>query len=74
MVNPQNSFQLFTGSADGTLRTWDFIDAVLLRTIDVGNPISYICAHEKIEDYVFATIQKPNKKKGKGMAVLLPPH
>jgi NET1-associated nuclear protein 1 (U3 small nucleolar RNA-associated protein 17) len=69
-INPQNSFQLFTGSADGTFRIWDFIDAVLLRTIDVGYPISHLCAHQDIEDHAFVACQKPNKKKGKGAIIL----
>ncbi|KIM33744.1 hypothetical protein M408DRAFT_18764 [Serendipita vermifera MAFF 305830] len=64
-INPQNTFQLFTGSADGMLRTWDFLDAVLLRTIDVGYPISHLCAHHEMESHIFVVCQKPNKKKSK---------
>ncbi|PVG01982.1 WD40 repeat-like protein [Serendipita vermifera] len=46
---------------------WDFIDATLLRTIDVGLPITHLCAHSDMEDYVFVACQKQNKKKGQGM-------
>ncbi|KAG8822073.1 hypothetical protein FRC19_006752 [Serendipita sp. 401] len=61
MINPSNSFQLITGSEDGILRLWDFIDAVLLRSIDVGHPISHLCGHKEMEDQVFVISRKPSK-------------
>ncbi|KAG8810619.1 hypothetical protein FRC17_002857 [Serendipita sp. 399] len=61
MINPSNSFQLLTGSGDGVLRVWDYIDAVLLRSIDVGHPISHLCAHREMEDRVFLISRKPSK-------------
>lgn len=69
-INPKNSFQLLTGSVDGTLRTWDFVNGLLLSTIDVGYPITYLCAHQDIEDYVFVACKKASKKQGKGMSLI----
>lgn len=62
VLNPENSFQLITASLDGTIKLWDFLDAVLLQTIDVGQPVSHMCAHEQFKGQVFvATLTKPTK-------------
>ncbi|KAJ7597489.1 WD40 repeat-like protein [Mycena floridula] len=61
ILNPHNTFQLITGSLDGTLRIWDFLDAALLKTIDVGQPILHICAHDVHKDAVFAAVTRTKK-------------
>lgn len=65
-INPNNPFQLYTGSSDGALRSWDFVNGVLLATIDVGYPINYISAHQDIEDHVFVACKKSSKKQSRG--------
>jgi NET1-associated nuclear protein 1 (U3 small nucleolar RNA-associated protein 17) len=69
ILNPENTYQLITGSLDGTIRIWDFLDGALLQTIDVGQPIHRICAHESLAGYVFACVGRISaegkKKKGK---------
>ncbi|KAF9454138.1 WD40 repeat-like protein [Macrolepiota fuliginosa MF-IS2] len=62
VINPHNPFQLITGSLDGCLMIWDFLDGTLLRTIDVTQPIHLICAHEQYKDYVFVAASRPSKK------------
>ncbi|KAG6817965.1 hypothetical protein H0H87_012433 [Tephrocybe sp. NHM501043] len=62
ILNPHNSFQLITGSLDGRLIVWDFVEAVLLQTIDVLQPIHHICAHKTWRDTVFVAASKPGKK------------
>jgi WD40 repeat protein len=52
-LNPHNAYQLITGSLNGYIMVWDFLDGVLLQTIDIGQPIFHICAHEKFKDFVF---------------------
>lgn len=69
MINPSNPFQLFSGSIDGILRVWDFVDAQLLATIDVGAPITHLCAHQDIADYVFVACHKTSKKDRKGKII-----
>jgi NET1-associated nuclear protein 1 (U3 small nucleolar RNA-associated protein 17) len=61
ILNPSNPFQLITGSLDGYIRIWDFLEAVLLHTISIDQPIFYLCAHERFADYVFVAVTKPTK-------------
>lgn len=63
ILNPHNAFQLITGSLNGCIMVWDFLDAALLKTIDIAQPIHYLCAHEKFKDYVFAAATRPSKEK-----------
>ncbi|KAG6841761.1 hypothetical protein C0991_007090 [Blastosporella zonata] len=62
ILNPHNNFQLITGSLDGRLVLWDFVEAVLLQTIDVLQPIHYICAHKTWRDTVFVAASRTSKK------------
>ncbi|KAI0375205.1 WD40 repeat-like protein [Pilatotrama ljubarskyi] len=63
ILNPHNPFQLITGSLDGYIRVWDFLDASLLQTICVSQPIFHLTAHEKFRDHVFVAAARPTKKK-----------
>lgn len=62
ILNPHNAFQLITGSLDGRLVVWDFLDAALLQIIDIAQPILYICAHNSLKDVVFVGASRPAKK------------
>lgn len=61
VLNPHNAFQLITGSLDGRLVVWDFLDAVLLQIIDISQPIHHICAHESFKDAIFVAASRPGK-------------
>ncbi|KIJ66298.1 hypothetical protein HYDPIDRAFT_174438 [Hydnomerulius pinastri MD-312] len=61
-LSAQNSFQLITASLDGTIKIWDFLEGVLLRTIGLDQPIHHVCTHEKIKDHVFVAAAKMKKK------------
>jgi NET1-associated nuclear protein 1 (U3 small nucleolar RNA-associated protein 17) len=63
ILNPNNAFQLITGSLDGYIQIWDFLDAVLLQTVSIEQPIFHLCAHQKFPNYVFAAVAKSTKKK-----------
>ncbi|KZT02424.1 WD40 repeat-like protein [Laetiporus sulphureus 93-53] len=66
IINPHNPFQLLTGSHDGCLRIWDFLDAVLLQTINVKRPILYVAAHQNFKEHVFVAVERQGIKKTKG--------
>ncbi|KAG2155572.1 WD40-repeat-containing domain protein [Suillus clintonianus] len=66
ILSAHNAFQLITASLDGTLKIWDFLEGILLLTINLEQPIHHVCAHEKIKDYVFVATAKA--KKGNGNA------
>lgn len=65
VLSPQNAFQLITASLDGTIKIWDFLEGVLLRTIGLDQPIHHVCTHEKIKDHLFVAAVK-NKKSSQG--------
>lgn len=62
-LSPHNPFQLITGSSDGCIRLWNFMDAILLRTLNIGKPIMHIAAHAKYSDHVFVSVGRGTKKK-----------
>jgi len=66
VVNPQNTFQLITASGSGSVRIWDFLDGILLKTLELAQPILRLCAHDKFQDYVFVAVSRPSKKKNGG--------
>jgi NET1-associated nuclear protein 1 (U3 small nucleolar RNA-associated protein 17) len=58
-INPYNSLQLLTSSLDGTIKVWDYLDATLLRTIDLEFPISHMIAHASVKGSVYVALMKP---------------
>eukprot|EP00123_Amoebidium_parasiticum_P010104 comp19891_c0_seq1/m.24091 comp19891_c0_seq1/g.24091 ORF comp19891_c0_seq1/g.24091 comp19891_c0_seq1/m.24091 type:complete len:873 (-) comp19891_c0_seq1:315-2933(-) len=41
-LNPANSLQVYSFGVDGTVRLWDYVDGILLRTLEVGLSIQYL--------------------------------
>jgi NET1-associated nuclear protein 1 (U3 small nucleolar RNA-associated protein 17) len=64
-LDPESPFQLITASLDGTLKVWDFLEATLLRTIQVGLPITHLCLHAACPGFAFIACNTPPKKKSK---------
>ena len=69
ILSPHNPFQLITGSLDGYIRVWDFLDASLLQTISIAQPIFHLAAHEQFRDHVFVAAARATKKKTNGAFV-----
>lgn len=72
ILNPNNAFQLLTGSLDGKVMIWDFINATLLQTIDVGQPIHYMCGHEQFKGSIFIAASLSRKAGGNGERYNMP--
>ena len=64
LISPQNPFQLISAFSDGRIRIWDFLDAVLLRTIECRLHISHIVAHSSLKDYVVVAGAKKTGQHG----------
>ncbi|KAF9086715.1 hypothetical protein BGX23_008634 [Mortierella sp. AD031] len=63
MLNPKNSLQLYSASLDGTIKLWDFNDAILLRTFEIGAPITNMVMHESFPNDVYIVISKKSTKR-----------
>jgi NET1-associated nuclear protein 1 (U3 small nucleolar RNA-associated protein 17) len=58
-LNPHNAFQLITSSFDGRIMVWDFLDATVLQVIELGQPVTHMCAHEQFPNFVFVGAMRP---------------
>ncbi|OAQ26127.1 WD40 repeat-like protein [Linnemannia elongata AG-77] len=63
MLNPKNSLQLYSASLDGTIKLWDFNDAILLKTFEVGTPITHMAMHEGAPSDVYLVVTKKSTKR-----------
>ncbi|KZS91676.1 WD40 repeat-like protein [Sistotremastrum niveocremeum HHB9708] len=63
IINPHNAFQLITASLDGFIKVWDYSEGVLLRTLKIGKPITRLCAHQAIKDFVFVAVNDQKRTK-----------
>ncbi|KAG0315602.1 hypothetical protein BGZ99_007355 [Dissophora globulifera] len=63
MLNPKNSLQLYSASLDGTIKLWDFNDAILLKTYEVGVPITHMVMHESTPSDIYLTTTKKSTKR-----------
>ncbi|NXX19747.1 WDR75 protein, partial [Podargus strigoides] len=61
-LNPHNHMQLYSSSLDGTIKLWDFMDGIPIKTFTVGSKLLalYTLAHS--EDSVFVVIPKSGKR------------
>uniref|UniRef100_A0A674BY57 WD repeat domain 75 n=1 Tax=Salmo trutta TaxID=8032 RepID=A0A674BY57_SALTR len=62
VLNPSNHLQVYSCSADGTVRLWDFTDGILIKTFIIGYPIYAIYISEKHGGVVFVVVPMANYK------------
>ncbi|XP_055734941.1 WD repeat-containing protein 75-like isoform X3 [Salvelinus fontinalis] len=62
VLNPSNHLQVYSCSADGTVRLWDFTDGILIKTFIIGYPIYSIYVSEKHGGVVFVVVPMANYK------------
>ncbi|XP_042350455.1 WD repeat-containing protein 75 [Plectropomus leopardus] len=53
LIRPSNHLQVYSCSADGTVRLWDFTDGILIKTYVIGYPIYSIHASAYHEGVIF---------------------
>jgi len=53
LLHPANPLQLVTGSLDGYVRVWDYLEGQLLRTMDIGYPVTALIAHHLNAGYIY---------------------
>lgn len=72
LLNPNNHLQLFSCSFDGTIKLWDYLDGILIKTFIVGHKLYALFARSRTEDCVFVTITKEEPDVFQLVSVKLP--
>ncbi|XP_062972345.1 WD repeat-containing protein 75 isoform X1 [Elgaria multicarinata webbii] len=62
-LNPQNHLQLYSWSLDGTIKLWDFMDGILIKTFVVGFKVFALYALPSFESSVYLIIPKDNDER-----------
>ncbi|XP_028742865.1 WD repeat-containing protein 75 [Peromyscus leucopus] len=58
LVNPNNHLQLYSCSFDGTVKLWDYLDGILIKTYIVGPKLHALFIPPCAEESIFLTISK----------------
>ncbi|XP_032921101.1 WD repeat-containing protein 75 [Catharus ustulatus] len=61
-LNPHNHMQLYSCSLDGTIKLWDFMDGIPIKTFTVGTKLLALYTLASAEDSVFAVIPKKGER------------
>ncbi|TRZ23905.1 hypothetical protein HGM15179_003176 [Zosterops borbonicus] len=61
-LNPHNHMQLYSSSLDGTIKLWDFMDGILIKTFTVGSKLLALYTLATAEDSVFVVIPKKGER------------
>ncbi|XP_053128663.1 WD repeat-containing protein 75 isoform X2 [Hemicordylus capensis] len=62
-LNPQNHLQLYSCSLDGTIKLWDFMDGILIKTFVIGYQSFALYALASSEGSVFVIVPKDNDER-----------
>nr|XP_009916384.1 PREDICTED: WD repeat-containing protein 75-like [Haliaeetus albicilla] len=61
-LNPHNHMQLYSSSLDGSIKLWDFMDGIPIKTFTVGSKLLALYALASSEDSVFVVIPKSGER------------
>ncbi|XP_068878046.1 WD repeat-containing protein 75 isoform X2 [Aphelocoma coerulescens] len=61
-LNPHNHMQLYSSSLDGTIKLWDFMDGIPIKTFTVGSKLLALYTPASAEDSVFVVIPKKGER------------
>ena len=56
LLNPSNPLQLIIATKDGLLSIWDYTEAKLLKTLNLGSEIQFITGHASLPDQLFVAL------------------
>uniref|UniRef100_A0A8C2AGR8 WD repeat domain 75 n=1 Tax=Cyprinus carpio TaxID=7962 RepID=A0A8C2AGR8_CYPCA len=62
-LNPANHLQVYSCSVDGTVKLWDFIDGILIKTFVIGCPLFAIYVSEKHTGVLFLHVSMATDSK-----------
>uniref|UniRef100_A0A667GVS3 WD repeat domain 75 n=1 Tax=Lynx canadensis TaxID=61383 RepID=A0A667GVS3_LYNCA len=71
-LNPNNHLQLYSCSFDGTVKLWDYVDGILIKTFVVGLKLHALFTLPSAEDSVFVIINKEKPDVFQLVSVKLP--
>ncbi|KAM9851318.1 WD repeat-containing protein 75 [Aulostomus maculatus] len=63
LLRPSNHLQVYSCSADGTVRLWDFTDGILIKTYVIGCPIYSIYGSSNHDDVIFLVTPRLSDKR-----------
>ncbi|RUS16393.1 WD40-repeat-containing domain protein [Endogone sp. FLAS-F59071] len=63
MLNPKNALQLLSASLDGTVKLWDFNDSILLKTYQLGVPVTHMTIHASNPKFIYIVTNKVSTNK-----------
>ncbi|XP_021012921.1 WD repeat-containing protein 75 [Mus caroli] len=72
LINPSNHLQLYSCSFDGTIKLWDYVDGILIKTFTIGPKLHAFFIPPHAEDSVFLTISKEEPDVFQLVSVKLP--
>ncbi|NXY83150.1 WDR75 protein, partial [Alcedo cyanopectus] len=61
-LSPHNHMQLYSSSLDGTIKLWDFMDGIPIKTFTVGSKLLALYVLARYEDLVFAVTPKSGER------------
>ncbi|XP_026152121.1 WD repeat-containing protein 75 [Mastacembelus armatus] len=62
-LRPSNHLQVYSCSADGTVRLWDFTDGILIKTYVIGYPIHSMYTSANHEEVIFIVTSVQSDKR-----------
>ncbi|XP_042544242.1 WD repeat-containing protein 75 [Dipodomys spectabilis] len=71
-LNPNNHLQLYSCSFDGTIKLWDYLDGILIKTFIVGHKLHSLFSLAQAEDSVFTIINEEESDVFQLVSVKLP--
>lgn len=60
-LHPTNPLQLLVGSMDGYVRIWDYLEGLLIKTLDIGAPVTTLAVHTSHPGHIYVGTRGENE-------------